>query len=228
MKEWTDEHSEKLKAYLSREGYKIPTGLGTEDKACSIAAINLAYTGNLTDEIPGCMSYVIGTWILVIQDAMPASIRNSAGWRALLPKAAGTGRKKEKERLAIVMTSAWETLVPMLQPTADKRGFGVEWKDMCKNRNSDSARKVCTFICNIPTFGSKVSRAEFVANLANAAASLSEGFYNSIGATDLADASEAARSVAEIAELCARKKSEWKAIDPVGTLSKLIHLQPEG
>jgi hypothetical protein len=70
----------------------LPSGLGTEESACSIAAINLALTGELTDDIPDCMSEVIGRWIIPTQDAMPAELRNSPRWKSLLPLAAGTGQ----------------------------------------------------------------------------------------------------------------------------------------
>lgn len=74
------------------------SGLGqNEHEACSIVAINLALTGKLTDEIPDCMSPVIGNWIIRIQDAMPEEMRNSEEWKSLLPFAAGTGREFEKK-----------------------------------------------------------------------------------------------------------------------------------
>ena len=79
------------------EGRHIPSGLGTAEEACSIAAINLALTGELTDHIPDCMSLVIGKWIIVVQDAVPDELRNSAEWRRLLPLAAGTGRARADE-----------------------------------------------------------------------------------------------------------------------------------
>ena len=44
---------------------------------CSVAAINLALFGRLTDHVPPCMSLVVGRWIIRIQDAMPDTMRNS-------------------------------------------------------------------------------------------------------------------------------------------------------
>ena len=87
----------------------LPSGLGDEENACSIAAINLALTGELTDDIPSCMSEVIGQWIIKIQDSMPDEMRNSLEWKLLLPLAAGTGREKEKERLQIILDWMWGT-----------------------------------------------------------------------------------------------------------------------
>ena len=40
--------------------HQLSSGLGTAEEPCSIAAINLALTGRLTDDIPQCMSPVIG------------------------------------------------------------------------------------------------------------------------------------------------------------------------
>lgn len=112
----------------------IPTGLGTEEEACSIAMINLALTGTLTDQIPDCMSPVVGQWIIGVQDNMPDAMRNSLGWRMLLPAAAGTGRDHEKERLDLIMEWMWATVLPTVQPIADKGGFGVQWAAMCEQR----------------------------------------------------------------------------------------------
>jgi hypothetical protein len=92
----------------------ISRGLGTREEPCSIAAINLALTGELTDKIPDCMSEVIGAWIIRIQDGMPDDMRNGAEWRALLPLAAGTGREFEVERLTIIISRLRETVLPTL------------------------------------------------------------------------------------------------------------------
>jgi hypothetical protein len=112
----------------------IPSGLGDEREACSVAAINLALTGQMTDSVPPCMSEVIGKWIIATQDAMPATLRNSPEWRALLPQAAGTGRDPaaERRRLDVILTHMWEVALPLVQPTADKCGFGSEWQAMCR------------------------------------------------------------------------------------------------
>ena len=118
----------------------LPSGLGNEEAACSIAAINLALSGKLTDDIPDCMSEVIGNWVIKVQDAMPDDMRNSARWKSLLPLAAGTGRAKEKKRLAMILDWMWESVLPTLQPLADKHGFGREWQTMTKKRTEAAAR----------------------------------------------------------------------------------------
>jgi hypothetical protein len=117
----------------------LPIGIGTAENACSIAAINLAISGRITDEVPDCMSEVIGRWIIKIQDSMPAELRNSARWRSLLPLAAGTGREHEKERASIALAWMWGTVLPRLQPHADKRGFGDEWLAMTTQKTAAAA-----------------------------------------------------------------------------------------
>jgi hypothetical protein len=126
-----------IAAYL--KGRHIPAGVGTAESACSVAAINLALTGRLTDAIPACMSLVVGRWIIVIQDAMPDAMRNGEPWRALLPRAAGTGRAREAQRLAIIMDWMWGTVLPQLQPVADAGGYGDAWARMCSERTEEAA-----------------------------------------------------------------------------------------
>ncbi|MDN7988952.1 hypothetical protein QZM97_02565, partial [Burkholderia orbicola] len=121
--------------------HPIPSGIGSEEAACSIASINLALTGELTDRIPDCMSPVIGRWIIRVQDAMPADMRNGAEWKHLLPLAAGTGRQHEAERRQIVMDWIWLTVLPYLQTLADKRGFGDKWRAMCQQKTRASAKE---------------------------------------------------------------------------------------
>ena len=129
---WTEEHAANLSEYL--ETHTLSKGLGTKESACSIAAINLAISGELTDNIPYCMSVVLGNVIIRLQDAMPNDMRNSARYREVLKAAPGTGREKEKERLAIMLDWMWGTILPQMQTVADKGGFGKEWREMCKDR----------------------------------------------------------------------------------------------
>ena len=125
---WLDEHP------------VLAAAVGNRESACSIAAINLALRGELTDSIPDCMSPTIGRWIIGVQDPMPAEIRNSAEWRALLPLAAGTGRDHEQQRRAIILDWMWGTVLPSLQDLADKHGFGLEWRMMTTERTQEAAK----------------------------------------------------------------------------------------
>ena len=122
--------------------HNLASGLGTAEKPCSIAAINLALTGRLTDDIPECMSPVIGRWIIGVQDTMPNAMRNSADWKALLPLAAGTGRDAalEQRRAALLLDWIWTIVLPQLQPLADANGFGDPWRAMLTERTEKAAR----------------------------------------------------------------------------------------
>src|SRR5579885_2984228 len=137
MSTLTAEQQEKIRCFLNDR--HIVAGLGNEEEACSIAAINLALTGRLTDEIPSCMSEVIGKWIIGVQDSMPDELRNSDEWRELLPLAAGSGRQYERERAAIILDWMWSTALPQLQPLADSFGFGKEWLAMTTEKTGQAA-----------------------------------------------------------------------------------------
>lgn len=134
----TQEQTAAIAAKL--EGMALPQGLGDENAACSIAAINLALTGKLTDEIPACMSEVVGKWIIGVQDSMPHEMRNSARWKSLLPLAAGTGREREQERLALILDWMWGTVLPSVQPIAEAHNCGAEWLTMTTERSATAAK----------------------------------------------------------------------------------------
>ena len=134
---WTQEADARLRDYLA--SHELVAGIGTEKSTCSVAAINLALTEKVMDTIPKCMSKVIGQWMMAVQDVMPWEMRNSPGWKCLLPMAAGTGREREEERLALVMDWMWGTVLPDLQSVADQGGFGAGWRIMCTERSLDAA-----------------------------------------------------------------------------------------
>ena len=135
---WTPEAEARLRDYLARPDYVIPKGIGTRDAACSIGAINLSLRDSLTSDIPSCMSDIIGTWIISVQDAMPDEIRNAQEWRDLLPLAAGTGRLHETERMVIVLEWMWDTVLRQFRRYADEAGFQGEWRRMLEKRTQDA------------------------------------------------------------------------------------------
>ena len=196
----------------------LPSGLGTVEAACSIAAINLALTGKLTDDIPPCMSDVIGKWIIKVQDSMPEEMRNSARWKSLLPLAAGTGRVKEKERLDIILEWMWGTVLPSIQPIADTQGFGTEWKRMTTECTKAAAQAAAA------RASEQAWAAETAAEAARAASRAAEA------AAVLARAANAAARAGEraaVAAVVARaaNAAAWQTFDPCGLLDKLIDVQ---
>ena len=175
----------------------LAVGVGTAEQACSIAALNLALTGTLTDTVPDCMSRVIGLWIIGVQDRMPATIRDSADWRELLVLAAGTGREHEAKRRALVLDWMWDALA-LVQPRADAGGYGEAWATMLRERTATSA-----------SAASATAAAYTYTDAAEAA------YAAAYVATDAAaDAAEAAAVYADA--------DAWDTIDPVGCLRRLV------
>jgi hypothetical protein len=199
---FTQEHKAKLEQYLAT--HTLPSGLGTEESACSLAAINLALSGELTDEIPDCMSDVLGTATMVLQDAMPSEMRNSLRYKTLLPDMAGTGRKHEQERLAILINWMWSVVLPKLQPLADKHGFGSEWQTMCQLKTAASARTAAVAAAN---------RADYA-----------DAAYAAVRAADYA---AAASYAATYAALCAAGGDFLETVDPIGVLERMTYLNVE-
>ena len=239
---WTPEADEKLRAYLARPGYKIPTGIGTEEAACSLAAINLALTGELTGDVPPCMSEVVGEWIIVVQDRMPAEIRDSPEWRALLPLAAGTGRDKEQERLAIILDWMWETVLPYFQPITDVVGYGTAWRAMCMARTEEAANTAREAASEAARATDNAAIAESAARAAKAAGyaphdaphdaaraawgasrAAGEVAYAAAWATYAANAATSAAAWATgYSAWLAGYAAAWEEYDPVGVLRKLV------
>lgn len=144
----TKDQEDAISAYLA--AHDLSAGLGVRESSCSVGAINLALSGELTAAIPDCMSLVIGHWIIRIQDAMPMTMRNSVEWKRLLPLAAGTGRQHEKKRLTVIQDWVWNAVLPALQPIADAGGFGSEWMAMTTHKTHASALLVVQATDSLP------------------------------------------------------------------------------
>ena len=201
---WTQEADARLRDYLA--SHELADGIGTEESACSVAAINLALTAGLTDTIPMCMSKVIGQWMIVVQDAMPSEMRNSLDWKRLLPLAANTGGDREEERLALVMAWMWGTVLPDLQSLADRGGFGAEWRTMCVEKSLDAAAA-----------GAAGAGAAARATAGDAAWAARDAAW---AARDAARAAgDAARSAGDAGDAA---DAAWERYDPVGLLARLV------
>lgn len=202
---FTEKMSVRLRDYLSC--HHLPVGRGTRESACSITAINLAVNGRLTDEIPKCMSEVVGSWIRSAQDVMPSVVRNSEGWKSLLPLAAGTGRDpvKERERLGLILEWMWGALA-LMQPVADKGGYGVAWARMVEERTTAAAD----------------AAADAAAAFADAAA----GGICARRAAAAATTADAGQATALVGSIAAYDPSLdfWAKADPVALLAKLVRV----
>ena len=225
---WTQETDARLRDYLA--SHELADGIGTEESACSVAAINLALTAELTDTIPMCMSKVIGQWMIVVQDAMPSEMRNSSGWKCLLPMAAGTGREREEERLALIMDWMWGPVLPYLQSLADQGGFGAEWRTMCVEKSPKAARDAARAAWDAGDAGDAAWAARDAARAAGDAAWAARDAARA-AARDAAraarDAARAAGDAAWAAGDAARAAGDagdvaWERYDPVGLLARLV------
>lgn len=223
----TQEQQQAIASFLV--GKHIPVGLGSRKEPCSIAAINLALRGKLTDKIPECMSPVVGNWIIYVQDAMPDAMRNSERWRSLLPLAAGTGRKRDGERLAIILDWIWGTVLPSLQPLADKGGFGGAWCRMTTERTAAAAAGVAEVAAEaaaaVAAEAAAAATAEalwmaYAARLAARAAELADRTERTAEAA--ARAAEAAEATAEAVVVPAEQCAAWERFDPCGLLERLV------
>lgn len=108
----TDDKRNEIRAALLSPDLRIGTGMGTatipgKGTACTIAEINLVLTGRLTDEPHPCISDVIRRWVIRIQDAMPAEMRNAAPWREAAAGIAGSASTPEVEEARRDMLVRW-------------------------------------------------------------------------------------------------------------------------
>ena len=208
---WTQECRAKLEDYL--QTHKLPSGLGTEESACSIAAINLAITGELTDRIPDCVSKVLGKVTIILQDVMPDKMRNSARYKALLIDMPGTGRNREQRRTEVITAWMWDVVLPQLQDGADEQGFGKTWRHMCEQKSEHTAHAAA-----YAADTARVSRD--AARAAHAAACVSRDAHAA------AYAAYAARAAADAAARVA-DADFWVRIDPIGVLERMTYIDGE-
>jgi len=188
-----------IRDYLS--SHRICAGLGSEESACTIAAINLSISGRLTYARPDCVCRVIHKWVISIQDAMPDDMRNN-GWTALVPLIAGSFNPElESKRKDLILDWMWTIVLPQLIPVAKKYGFGSEWTEMLDMKTSYAA-----------------AAAAYAADAAAAAYAAAD---DAAAAAYAADAAAAAADAAAYAAAAAY----WKAVNPTALLEKLLSVK---
>lgn len=225
----SNEAQQSIRDFL--KGHTLSRGVGNKESACSIAAINLALDGRLTDEIPNCMSQIIGNWIIRVQDSMPDEIRNGDEWRNLLPFAAGTGRKSERARLEAILNWYWE-LMPEGQEAADRFGIGVMWSNAIKARDTTELKKFTgDGYRNVRQIGVRhfANAMDEAFHVASASENVWERFDKQAAYMYLQGAWIAGGIVSMVDLSCIGMYPQekiraklWKKIDPVGMLKKLI------
>lgn len=171
----------------------------------------------LTAEIPECMSQVIGSWGITVQDAMPDEMRNGQRWKSLVARAAGTGREREQERLSLILDWMWGTVLPSLQALGDDEGIGQEWARMATERTFDAAATAAEAAqLAVKLFlnaGVKDGR------LAEAALAAAEAAW----AAEWAKTAKAAARAGVVAWVAAEiAEAAWDQYDPCALLERLI------
>jgi hypothetical protein len=199
----------------------LSKGIGTMESPCSVAVINLAMLGVLTDIIPECMSVVVGKFIIMTQDAIPAEMRNSVQWRSLLPTAAGTGRDLEKERESILLRWMWGSVLPRAQFKADQLGYGRAWGCMISDRSVESVNRVLSEIDNC-----------FVTSYASFGAMRGAAFsvLDSIANWNNDERGKIVYDVARVAVYISKfndSDTYWRDVDLYKVLEELINVEPE-
>ena len=211
-----DEARERLTEYLFTPGRALPTGLGTKEAACSIAAVNLALTGHLSDEIPNCMSWVIGQWVRAVQDVMPDELRNSERWKRALIEAVGTGNEHERERSDLLLDWMWDTVLPPMQSVVDKHGLGKVRREMWEERTENAALVAAAAACNVK------SSSAHNAYCAAFSAAGSAADYLEVGAYLSAHVASVASYSACVIAADASFSDAWESFDPAGLLERLV------
>jgi len=203
---------EKIKTYLS--SHRLCSGLGNEESACTIAAINLAISGRLTDSRPDCVCPVIHKWVIPIQDAMPDDMRNN-GWTDLVPLIAGSFNPElEQKRKNLILDWMWTIVLPQFLPVAAKYGFEKEWSAMLALKTPKSARDAAV------AADAARAAARAAADAARAAADAARA------AADAARDAALAAAVALAAADALAVAAYWKAVNPTKLLKKLLSVKP--
>jgi len=165
---------------------------------------------------------------------MPHDMRNSQRWKSLLPLAAGTGKSHEAERLALILDWMWGTVLPTLQPVAEKRGFGAEWSTMTTERTEKAAAAAAAAAAEAEAAAAAAAAAEAAeaeawAWAAEAWAAWAAAARAARAAAEAAEAearaawAEAwAAWAAEAAEAAEAEGAAWGQFDPCLLLERLI------
>ena len=138
----TPVESTQIANYL--EAHELGHGPGTEERPCSIAAINLALGQGLSDQDPSdCMDPSIRNWIITVQDAMPLNMmspntEHGRRWRSLLPYVAGS--REHPPPVHLYLDWMWERLGDEAVLEAVPAAAQDKWATMLRERTAAAAR----------------------------------------------------------------------------------------
>ena len=183
------------------------------------------------------MSEVILAWITPIDAAMPTALRQSEPWGTAMVKSLETGQKHERERLAIIMDHLWGTALPLVQPLADRSGFGAAWRTMTTERTAAARAALQAVASGLPSLvAQNMTAALHLADAGDAgeAAKAAGQAVVLVGVAAMrgaateeewraaATGNEAMKAAGEAA-----KAEAWDAIDPCGLLERLVEVDPQ-
>ena len=213
--EWTPQAHNRLTRYL--ETHRLRSGIGDRKSPCSIQAINIALTGKPGMDTPNCMSETMGDWIIVVQDSIPDTLRNSQEWKELLSRAADTQRHQEEERNSIILEWMWDKVLPHITETLDHKGARDSWKTMIEERTVETAHTAAARAKE----KSQTIRALFAWDAAQQAAAAIQASERQPRIL----AWVAAKTARSAATASPDPREFWRQADPVGLLKSLIQVK---
>jgi hypothetical protein len=215
---FTEENKAALKDWLAT--HKLTHGVGSKEAACTVAAINMALDGRVIDHCPPCMSPVLHSWIIPIQDVIPLDLLNDGRWAALIPEAAGTNDGKDDLRIEIILNHMWSVVLPQLQPLADENGFGAEWRRMCQERTEVAANAARIAAWSADAEAAAAAEAEAAAQ---AAAEAEAAGRAADAAAHAAARAAYVAAMATVVCVAIDPATFWNAVDPWSLLARLIN-----
>jgi hypothetical protein len=214
---------ETIAAQLAR--IELVHGVGRDkEHACTIAALNIALHGKLTDTRDACMSRVVHLWVIRVQDKMPVAMMQPGDehgdrWRAAAPYIAGsaTTTEREKERVQLILDWMWNCLSHNFEKWVPKAAHDA-WRTMLKDRNATSARAARTAVRAYADDAAYAAAGDAAAGDAAAYAGDAAAYAAADDAADAAGAYAYAYAYAWSKSL----DEVWRAADPARLLSELV------
>lgn len=151
----------------------------------------------------GSMSPVMWAFAREAQRLMPEELAASPAWaRAVSGVIGSLSPDDEQKRTNLVVEWLWVTVMPRVQPHADRHGFGPSWSLMTEQRTWRQAEATSHYLDDIDFPAAKLAyAASYVFPVAEPAT---------------------AEFVAEIADMATQIIDGWSAFDPAALLQRLV------
>ena len=225
----TDKQRKAIRKRLRTLTLVHEVGYATGGTACTISAINLALTGQLTDTDPSkCMWDALRLFVIRVQDEMPLQMMEPGDehgdlWRAIVPYIAGSRDLPDKPaRLALILDWMWERLGDPAVVAAVPAHILPVWQSMVTLRTlraADDASKAAVIAARTAPDVGIGNR-----NSADAApfhAAIAVGAALDVNA-DNAAMEEAAFAARAAATLAPEPVDYWRRADPAKLLEAVL------